>query len=480
MDPLKFLVNNEWRSSGATRQVVNPFTARAVESVFQAGPEDIDAAIASASAASRATRAMSAYDRSLGLAFVVREMEGRKEEFARLITLETGKPLIFSRVEVDRSIYTMQTAAEETRRLSGEMLPLDAAPASAGRVGLVRRFPLGVIGAITPFNFPLNLVCHKVGPAIAAGNAVVLKPSSNAPGVALLLGKIFAGAPFPAGTLNVIPCAGSDAEQLVVDKRVTMVSFTGSPAVGWALKARAPKKRVSLELGGNAGVIVCRDADVDLALGRIVTGAFGNAGQSCISVQRIYVHDSLYDRFAEGLVSRASALPVGDPFDEKTIVGPMIDEPAAAKAEGWIREAVADGARILVGGTRRGALLLPTVLEDVRPTSRVSCQEIFAPVVTIDRFSRLDDAIARVNASEYGLQAGIFTDSTSDIFRAFRELEVGGVVVNDASSYRADQMPYGGVKDSGNGREGIRYAMEEMTEMKILALNPNESGRPET
>jgi acyl-CoA reductase-like NAD-dependent aldehyde dehydrogenase len=473
MEPLKFLVNNGWRSSGTTRTVVNSFTGQVVETVCQAGRDDIEAAISAALEASKATRMMSAYDRSLGLAFAAGELERRKEEFARLITLETGKPLMFSRVEVDRSVYTLQTSAEEAKRLEGELLSLDAAPASAHRVGLVRRFPLGVIGAITPFNFPLNLVCHKVGPAIGSGNTVVLKPSSNAPGVSLLLGDIISRAGFPVGTFNVIPCAGRDAEQLVIDKRVSMISFTGSPAVGWALKAKVPKKRVSLELGGNAGVILCQDADLDLALEKIVIGAFGNAGQSCISVQRIYVHDSVYDRFVDGFVKRASALPVGDPFDEKTIVGPMIDEPSAAKAEEWIREAVADGARVLTGGTRQGAVLQPTILAGVKSTSRVSCQEVFAPVVTVDRFSSLDEAIASVNLSDYGLQAGIFTDSTSDIFRAFRDLEVGGVVVNDASSYRADHMPYGGVKDSGNGREGIKYAMEEMTEMKLLALNPN-------
>jgi acyl-CoA reductase-like NAD-dependent aldehyde dehydrogenase len=472
MEVLKFLIRNDWRASASTREVINPYTGAVVETVFQAASNDIDEAVTAAYEAAPAARSVGAYDRFVALTAVAREVERRKDEFASLITLETGKPVIFSRVEVDRSVYTLQTAAEEAKRLEGEILPLDAAPMNQGRLGLVRRFPLGVIAAITPFNFPLNLVCHKIGPAVGAGNTVVLKPSSNAPGVSLLLGDIVARTALPGGTLNVIPCAGDAAGQLVMDERVSMISFTGSPAVGWELKKRAPKKRVTLELGGNAAVIVCRDADVEYALGRIITGAFGNAGQSCISVQRIYVHESIAENFVDRLIAGASKLPLGDPFNEKTIVGPMIDEAAAAKAEEWLREAVADGARILTGGHRKGAVLEPTVLTNVKSSSRVSCQEVFAPIVTVDRFEDLQDAIDRVNDSTFGLQAGIFTNNAADIFRAFRELDVGGVIVNDASSYRADQMPYGGVKDSGSGREGIRYAMEEMTEMKLLAWNP--------
>jgi glyceraldehyde-3-phosphate dehydrogenase (NADP+) len=471
MEAAKFLVNGEWRSSSVRRPVFNPFQNAPAGEVCQAGTKDIDQAIGAAEEAFQTTRRLSAYQRSVILAGVSRGIEKRKDEFARLITSETGKPITFSRAEVERGIFSFATAAEEAKRIGGYVLPLDVAPENENRSAIVRRFPLGVIGAITPFNFPLNLVAHKLGPAIAAGNTVVLKPSSNAPRTALLLGEVFGETPLLKGGLNIVPCMGSEAEQLVTDKRVRMISFTGSPVVGWGIRTRAGKKRVTLELGGNAGVIVAADANVEYAVKRIIQGAFGNAGQSCIAVQRVYVHESIADGFTEQIVKMTRSIAVGDPMNERTVVGPMIDEQAARKIESWIGEAVQAGARLLCGGGRKGAILEPTVLAGVDPAQKVSCQEVFAPVVTIDRFREFREAVELVNASMYGLQAGVFTNNAQDIFYAYRELEVGGVIINDASNYRMDHMPYGGVKESGLGREGIRSAIEEMTEAKLLALN---------
>ena len=469
--PLKFYVNGEWRTSTLRRQVFNPFQSAAVEEVCHATAKDISEAIGAAASAFHDLRRLPASERAHILKQMAAEVEARRDEFARLITNETGKPISFSRAEVSRAIMTLTTSSEEAKRLEGNVLPLDVLPEYADRFAITRRFPIGVVSAITPFNFPLNLVAHKVGPALACGNPVVLKPSSSAPGVSLLLADVAAKTTLPKGAFNVVPCMGSEAEQLITDKRVKLISFTGSPVVGWGIKARAGKKRVVLELGGNAAVIICADANLDYALQRTLLGAFGNAGQSCIAVQRIYVHESIAGPVTEKFVKLARSLATGDPLNERTVVGPMIDEQAAERVEDWIRQAVNAGAEVLCGGTREKAVLEPTVLKGVPPDAAVSCQEVFAPVVTIDTFTEFKDAVDRVNDSPFGLQTGIFTNSMADIFYAFRELEVGGVIVNDASSFRADHMPYGGVKDSGFGREGVRYAIEEMTELKLLALN---------
>ncbi|MEK9136880.1 MAG: aldehyde dehydrogenase family protein, partial [Bacteroidota bacterium] len=393
------------------------------------------------------------------------------EKFARLITAETGKPITFSRAEVDRSVFTFLYASEEAKRLEGTVLPLDLAVHASNRFGIVQRFPLGVVGAITPFNFPINLVAHKLAPAIAAGNSFVLKPSSNAPLTALTLGEIISNSGYPTEAVNVVPCSGGEAEQLITDKRVKLVSFTGSPAVGWPLKIQAGAKKVVLELGGNAGVIVDKGTDIRSTAKRIAMGAYGNAGQSCIAVQRVYVHKELYRAFLDEFVDDSKATKVGDPNDEATVVGPMIDEAAARKVEEWIGEAVASGARVLCGGRRVGAVLEPTVLVDVRPDMKVSCQEVFAPVATVDPFDSFQQAVEMVNNSEYGLQAGVFTNDLSHLLYAYRQLDVGGVIINDYPTFRIDHMPYGGVKGSGFGREGIKYAIEEMTEPKLLVIN---------
>ena len=467
-----FYIGGSWRESGTIRSVKNPFDGRPAGDVFQASAKDIDEAIGAATAAFEVTRLSSAFERHGILSEIVRGMEARREEFAQMITLETGKPISLSRSEVERSIFTFSIAADEARRIGGDVLPLDLNAQSLGRFGLVRHFPLGPIGAITPFNFPLNLVAHKVAPAIASGNAIVLKPSSNSPQVALMLAELVSVSSLAKGAFNVVPCAGDETTQLIEDKRIKLLTFTGSPAVGWSLKSKAGKKKVTLELGGNAGVIIEPDAGLDSAIRKTVTGAFANAGQSCISVQRVYIHKSIWEHARERLLSLTLQLVVGDPFDAHTIVGPMITEEAARKIEAWIGEALQGGAHLVCGGQRNGAILAPTILEDVDPRSKISCLEAFAPIMTIEPYDHLDEAVERVNASDFGLQAGLFTRDLPKAFMAFEKLQVGAVVLNDVPTYRIDHMPYGGVKDSGLGREGIRYAIEEMTELKLLVVNP--------
>jgi glyceraldehyde-3-phosphate dehydrogenase (NADP+) len=374
-------------------------------------------------------------------------------------------------VEVDRAVFTFQIAAEEATRLGGEYLPLDWQESTAGRWSIVKRFPIGPITGITPFNFPLNLVAHKVAPAIACGCPMVLKPAPQAPTASLMLGEVVQQAGWPDGGLNVLMLSNEDTGVLVEDDRIKMISFTGSAPVGWAIKARSGKKRVALELGGNAGVIVHGDADLAYAAGRCVVGGYTYSGQTCISVQRIFVERSVYGKFTELLVAGVQKLRTGDPMEETTDVGPLIRESDAIRATEWVQEAVAKGARLLCGGKRKGSVLEPTVLSNTQPDMKVNCKEIFAPVVTVEPYDRFEEALERVNNSDYGLQAGVFTRDAKRIFQAFDELEVGGVMAGEVPSFRIDHMPYGGVKDSGLGREGLRYAMEEMTEPRILAMN---------
>jgi acyl-CoA reductase-like NAD-dependent aldehyde dehydrogenase len=467
----KFYIGGEWRSSSSARPVRNPYTGEPVAEVFQASPADVDEAIATAASAFAQTRRLTSYQRSEILAAIARQIEAQHEQLAQLLSAEIGKPITAARLEVERSVFTFMTASEEAKRIGGEVIPLDLTAASGNRMGIIRRFPLGPVAAITPFNFPLNLVAHKVGPAIAAGDTVVLKPSSNAPMIALALAEIVDNSDLPKGAFNVVPCLSAEAEQLVTDQRIRLISFTGSPAVGWNIKERAGKKRVVLELGGNAGVIVDKDADLEHAYPRIVWGSYGIAGQSCIAVQRIFIHESHYEAFLARFVELSRAVVTGDPSDEKTVAGPMISESAARNVEEWIAEALAGRARILCGGKRSGAVIEPTVLVDVKPGMSVCANEVFAPVVTVEKFTSFRDAVARVNDSRYGLQAGVFTNSMANAMYAYENLEVGGVMINDVPTYRLDHMPYGGVKDSGFGREGVRYAIEEMTEMKLLGMN---------
>ena len=385
--------------------------------------------------------------------------------------MESGKPLKVARTEVERGIFTFNVAAEESTRIYGEYLPLDWQQFTAGRWGIVKRFPLGPIAGITPFNFPLNLVAHKVAPAIAAGCPLVLKPAPQTPLTALLLAEAVQQAGWPDGGLNVLPLSNADAGCWFHDERIKLISFTGSAAVGWKIKDNAGKKKVVLELGGNAGVIVHSDADLEFAAERCAVGGFSYAGQTCISVQRILVERSVFGKFTELLLNGVSKLKQGDPLDDSVDVGPMIRESDAIRAYDWVQEAVRGGARLLVGGKRNGSMLEPTVLTGTRPEMKVNCQEIFAPVVTVEAYDSFDEALRVMNSSPYGLQAGVFTRDAKLMFQAYEELEVGAVVAGDVPSFRIDHMPYGGVKDSGLGREGLRYAIEEMTEPKLMVMN---------
>ncbi len=395
----------------------------------------------------------------------------RREEFARLMMAEAGKPIADAKREVSRAVQTFTIAAEEAKRIPGEVIPLDWTPGTDSHLGILRRVPIGPVLGITPFNFPLNLVAHKVAPALAAGNAILIKPAPQTPLTALLLGEVALEAGLPPGALNILPCDNTVAEQLVVDPRFKLLSFTGSAPVGWMLKAKCGKKKVVLELGGNAGVIVEPDADLEFAAQRCAAGGFGYAGQTCISVQRIFVHHSIAALFTETLLAQVARLKAGDPSDEATVVGPLIDQAAAQRVEAWVGEAVSQGASVLLGGRRRGSVMEATVLSQVTPAMKVSCQEVFGPVVTVTPYRHFNEAIAALNQSDYGLQAGVFTQDVNAIFHAFRQLEVGAVLANEIPTFRADHMPYGGVKDSGIGREGVQAAMEDMTEPRMLVLN---------
>ena len=470
----KFLIDGQWRQSSKKEDIINPFNNETIASVYLAEERDIEDAIKSSQKAFEITKKLPAYKRADILNNIVRGLEQRKEEFTKTITLEAGKPISDSKAEVSRAINTFQIASEEAKRIGGEVIPLDLMQGSENRFGIVRRFPIGPILGITPFNFPLNLVAHKVAPAIASGNTIILKPAPKTPVTALMLGALVSEAGLPAGGLNIIPCSTLLAEKLVADSRIKKLSFTGSAAVGFKLKAMAGMKKVTLELGGNAAVIIHSDADIDFAAKRCAIGSFAYAGQICISVQRLYVQEDVYAQFMDKFLANVGNLKTGDPMDELTNIGPMIDEGAAKRTEQWLKEAVKDGAKVLFGGKRSGVFFEPTVLTNVKPSMKVCGEEVFAPLVTVERYKGFDDAVAMVNNSIYGLQAGVFTRDIGRIFQAYNALETGGVIVNDIPTYRLDHMPYGGVKMSGFGREGIRYAMEEMTEMKLLAVNPGE------
>jgi acyl-CoA reductase-like NAD-dependent aldehyde dehydrogenase len=466
-----FFVDGKWIEHGELAEIRAPYDDAVIAQVFQGTRADAELAIASAVKAFGTTRRLPAFERQRVLRRVAQSISQQKDEFSRTLAQEAGKPIKAARTEVDRAVFTFNVAAEESTRIYGEYLPLDWQEYTVGRWGIVRRFPLGPIAGITPFNFPLNLVAHKVAPAIAAGCPLVLKPAPQTPLCSILLAEAVQQAGWPDGGLNVIPLSNEDAGLLVSDDRLKMISFTGSAAVGWAIKRNAGKKKVILELGGNAALIVHSDADLPFAAERCVAGAFAYAGQTCISVQRVLVERSVYGKFVDLLIAGARKLRVGDPMEESTDVGPLIRESDAIRAADWIQEAVRGGARLLCGGQRKGPLLEPTVLTGTRTDMKVNCQEIFAPVVTVEPYDDFDKAIRQVNNSAYGLQAGIFTRDAKLMFTAYEELEVGGLIAGDVPSFRIDHMPYGGVKDSGLGREGLRYAIEEMTEPKLLVMN---------
>lgn len=466
-----FLAGGQWKTSDEKIEIRSPYNGEVAGVTYRAAAGDMEEAIRAADRAFHQMRRLPAYRRAEILGKIIQGIQVHKEEMGRLIALEAGKPIKLARAEVSRAILTFTDGLEESKRIHGELLPLDREASSEGRLALVRRVPVGPVAAITPFNFPLNLVAHKIAPALASGTSMVLKPAPQAPLSALFLARIVDEAGVPPGAFSAMFCSVEVAQPLVTDDRIKVLTFTGSAEVGWALKRKAGKKRVVLELGGNASVAVCEDADLDFAAQRSAAGGFAFAGQACISVQRIYVHRQVFDAFAEKFLTLVKQLQVGDPLDEATDVGPMISPQDAERAARWVQEAVAGGARLLAGGERDGALFQPTVLTGTNPGMKVCCQEVFAPVVTLEPFEDLPEAVRRMNDSAYGLQAGVFTRDIQAIFQAFDELDVGGLIVNDAPTYRADSMPYGGMKDSGMGREGVRYAIEEMTERKLLVLN---------
>ena len=466
-----FLIDGQYFSSGAPVEIRSPFSGEVVGVTYQATPADVERAIAAASRAFDAARHLPTHRRAEILDKIVRAIQANHEDMARLIALESGKPIRTARAEVARAVLTFTDGLEESKRIRGEWLPLDLDPSSAGRSAIVRRFPVGPVAAITPFNFPVNLVAHKLAPALACGTSVVLKPAPQAPLSALNLARIISEAGWPAGALNAFACSNDAAQPLISDDRLKVLSFTGSAAVGWALKQKAGKKRVLLELGGNAAVAIHSDADLDFAAERCVMGGFTYSGQSCVSVQRIFVHRPVFDAFLDKLLPRVSQLELGDPLDETTDLGPMISPAAAERAARWIQDAVRSGAQLLAGGERDGSFLQPTVLTNTRADMSVCCEEAFAPLVTVDPYDDLPSALAAINNSPYGLQAGLFTRDLDAVFRAFDSLDVGGLMINDVPTYRADSMPYGGWKDSGLGREGVRFAIDELTDLKSVVLN---------
>lgn len=466
-----FLLAGRWVDGSSAYEIRNPYNNAVVGAVGRAGPADLEHAIEGAVAAFPATRALPAHRRAGILRDVSAAIQSRSEEFARIIAQEAGKPIKQARAEVQRSVFTFAQAAEEANRIHGDVLNLDASPNGAGRQGLVRRFAIGPIAAITPFNFPLNLVAHKLAPAIAAGCPVVLKPASQTPISALMLGREIAQAGWPEGALSILPLQSADAAPLVEDERIKLLTFTGSPAVGWDMKRRAGRKRVTLELGGNAGVIVHRDADVELAAARVAAGGFAYAGQSCISVQRVFVHEDVYATFMQHLIPLVEALKLGDPLDEASDLSSLISIADGRRIAEWLDEARAAGAEIVTGGSVEGGNVRPTVVANAGPDLNINCREVFAPVITVGSYATFDEALTAVNDSAFGLQAGVFTNDLRLVWQAYEQLDVGGVIINDVPTWRVDHMPYGGVKQSGFGREGLRYAIEEMTEIKLLAIH---------
>jgi len=465
-----FFSNGSWSTHGGEGVVNSPYDHSVVAVVGEAGRDDVESAIEGAVQAFAITRRMSSQQRASILHEIAKGITDRREEFARTICHEAAKPIKTARIEVDRALNTFQIAAEEATRIYGEYLPLDTLESTAGRWGLVKRFALGPVFAITPFNFPLNLVAHKIAPAIAAGCPIILKPAPQTPISSLMLAEIIDQTSWPDGALAVMPMSNDNAGLLVADDRVKLLTFTGSAAVGWQLKGRAGKKRVTLELGGNAGVIVHSDADLPYAVQRCVAGGFSYGGQTCISVQRILVHEPVFERFTELLLQGVRKLKCGDPMDESTDIPPLIREQDAVRVAQWIDEAVQAGAKLLCGGKRKGAMVEPAVLTGTSPHMKVNCAEVFGPVVTVEPYETFEEALQVINRSDYGLQAGVMTRDAVLIQNAFETLEVGAVIVGDVPSFRVDQMPYGGVKDSGLGREGLRYSIEDMTERKLLVV----------
>lgn len=474
MPPEKFLIENKLEESKKSKPVINPYSGKTVAEVFVPDENQYNTSVNYLINSYYKYKSAPVYIKTELLYKVSQKISERKDRLAELITTETGKPIKFSKIEIDRAVLTFRLGAEEASRINGEVLPLDLLKGSENKIGIVRRFPIGLILGITPWNFPINLVAHKVSPALASSNVIMIKPSSNSPLCGIEVGKLVLEACEELGLdfcpMNVLPLGGAEIDKHIFDDRIKMISFTGSHDVGWKMKSKTAKQRVSLELGGNAGVIVDEGTDLSTAVPKLLIGGFSAAGQSCISVQRIYVHENIYNDFKEQFVTEAKKIKFGNPFEDDTIVGPMITEQEAKRAEKWIEEAKKAGAKILTGGGRNGAVLEPAIIEDASNDLNVKCSEVFAPVMTIERFSGFEDAVSEINNSRFGLQAGVFTNDMKKILYAYNNIHTGGVVINEVSAYRMDSMPYGGTKDSGNAREGIAYAIKEMTEEKILVI----------
>jgi acyl-CoA reductase-like NAD-dependent aldehyde dehydrogenase len=464
-------IGGEYRSTSSYMELKNPFNLEGLAQIGIASQEDVDSAINAAEQARVKMAELPAFQRAEILEKVVQLLKDEHEECARIIALEAAKPLKTARMEVDRTIMTYTFAAHEARKIQGETVPMDAAPGGQGRLAFTVREPLGVIAAITPFNFPMNLVAHKVGPAIAAGNSVILKPASQTPLSAYKIAEYFHRAGLPAGALNVITGSGrSIGDILMKDDRIKMITFTGSPEVGSYIRGNSGLKRVTLELGSNSALIVDEGVDLEQVIPRVVNGAFAYQGQVCISIQRIYVHENIFETFVEQFVRITQKLKAGNPLEEDTDISAMITRGDVQRTQSWVDEAVRNGAELTLGGRAEEGIFLPTVLVNVPATEKVSCEEVFAPVVHINTFTEFSEAINLVNDSKYGLQAGIFTNDIHKALQAAKKLEVGGVMINEIPTFRVDQMPYGGVKMSGMGREGIKYAVEEMTELKLISF----------
>jgi acyl-CoA reductase-like NAD-dependent aldehyde dehydrogenase len=463
-------LNNVAQQPNSDLAVTDKYTGEVAFRVALADAKTIDTAIAGAVSATEPMAQMAAYERQDVLQHCVNRFKERYDELAYALCVEAGKPIKDAEGEVGRLIDTFRIAAEESVRITGEVQPLDISPRARGYQGMWKRVPIGPCSFISPFNFPLNLAAHKIAPAIAVGCPFVMKPASRTPLGAIIMGEVLAETNLPPGAFSILPASRDGADLFTTDDRLKLLSFTGSPDVGWDLKARCGKKKVVLELGGNAAVIIDHDADLDDALERVIFGAFYQSGQSCIGVQRIIIHADIYNRFRDMLVAKTKTLKTGSPFDRETFVGPMIDVKEATRLDGWVREAVAAGATLLCGGKREGAMLEATLLENVPRTAKAFTEEAFGPIALLSKFTEFDAALDEVNDSKFGLQAGIFTRDLFKALNAWDRLEVGGVVINDVPSYRVDNMPYGGVKDSGLGREGVRFAMEDMSEIRNLVI----------
>lgn len=468
MKNYKIYVGGEFKETSDKLLVNNPFTGEIVAKTYIAGKVELEFAIEKARAVKEELKNLPSFKKYEILSDIAEEILNKREYLAAILSQEAGKPLRYALGEIDRAAQTFIIASEECKRMPGETMSIDWTPSGIGKEALVKYFPVGLIAGIAPFNFPLNLAVHKIAPAIATGNAIILKPARSTPLSVLELAKIIHKTALPKGAISVLPMDREAGNQLVTDYRIDMLSFTGSPAVGWRMKRDAGRKKVLLELGGNAGVIVSKSADLDLAVSKTVVGGYAYSGQVCIHVQRIYVHDSIFDAFVKKFVSKLEVMKMGDPASSETDISSMIDEENAIRVEEWVNEAVDDGAKVLFGGNRKGNYFEPTLLTDTKREMKVCGLEIFGPVVTVEKYSEFSNAVDMLNDSDFGLQAGIFTNLLNEMNLGFHNLDVGGVIINDVPTFRVDHMPYGGVKNSGNGREGVKYAMREMLEPRLL------------